>query len=87
MNLKLLLTIASWMRKEISDYVALFGDVSQAFIHASMDEWVQTRIPASLDGLTLATADGHLELHTDMVMDIFKALYGYRKSPGFGRIG
>ncbi len=49
MALKLLFTVASWKSTEILDYMSLVGDVTQAFVHAPIDEMVRTRVPESLD--------------------------------------
>ena len=81
MALKLLLTIASWKSAEILNYICLVGDVTQAFIHAPTDELVQTRIPESLDGLEVMISGKPFTLRTGMLLDVLKALYGYRKSP------
>ena len=68
MALKLLLTIASWLSSVFRDYICLIGDVTQAFVHAPIDEMVRTRVPDSLDGLetghqsSLKLLDQHIQL-------------------------
>ena len=81
MALKMLLTIASWSTMEIRDMICLIGDVTQAFVHAPIDEWIQTRAPESLGGLEVRVDNEILTLYPGMLLDVMKALYGYRKSP------
>ena len=81
MALKMLLTIASWSTMEIRDLICLIGDVTQAFLHAPIDEWIQTRVPESLGGLEIRVDNEILTLYPGMLLDVMKALYGYRKSP------
>jgi hypothetical protein len=81
MALKMLLTIASWSSMEIRDLICLIGDVTQAFVHAPIDEWIQTRVPESLGGLEIRVDNEILTLYPGMLLDVMKALYGYRKSP------
>ena len=81
MALKMLLTIASWKTIEIENYLCLVGDVTQAFVHAPIDEMVQTKVPDSLDGLEVQVNGSPVVLQAGMLLDVLKALYGYRKSP------
>ena len=81
MSVRMLLTIASWTSLKVPNFVALVGDVTQAFVHAPIDEWIQTRVPDSLDGLEVRSDDSPVVLRAGMFLDVLKALYGYRKSP------
>ena len=42
---------------------------------------IQTRVPDSLDGLEVRIDEVPTVLRAGMLLDVLKALYGYRKSP------
>ncbi len=81
MALKLLLTVASWKRTEIVDYICLVCDVTRTFVHAPIDELIRTRIPESLNGLEVKVDGKSLILRSVMLLDVLRALDGYRKFP------
>ena len=60
---------------------AMAGDVTQAFVHADMDEIIITRVPPDLDGMQIKTESGVVTLRVGDWMLVVKALYGYRKAP------
>ncbi len=53
--LRTALTIASEWRVEQDrkGVGVIVGDVTQAFVHADMDELIITRVPKEMDGLTI----------------------------------
>ena len=59
----------------------IIGDVSQAFIHAKIDEPLLTRIPKSMEGLVITVDGCDLILHEGDLTWVLMALYGYRKAP------
>ena len=81
MSVRMLLTIASWTSLKVPNFVALVGDVTQAFVHAPIYEWIQTRVPDSLNGLEVRINGVPVVLQAGMLLDVQKALYGYRKTP------
>ncbi len=81
MAVKLLLVIGSIMSLTMPDFICLLADVTQAFVHAPIDEVIQTRVPDSLDGLEVQIGGQPVILVAGMLLDVCKALYGYRKSP------
>ncbi len=81
--LRTALTIASGWRNEPGgeEIGAIVGDVTQAFVHADMDELIITRVPKELDGIKIQNGDDETVLYEGMWLIVLKALYGYRKSP------
>jgi hypothetical protein len=77
------LTIASgwWNLEKDIQIGAVAGDVTQAFVHADMDEKIITRIPKDMNGLEVMIGGVKTTLHEGDWLDVVKALYGYRKSP------
>ena len=57
------------------------GDVSQAFVHAPIDTEICTRVPESLEGITVNIDGMERVLHAGDWMQLMMALYGYRKAP------
>ena len=57
--LRTALTIASGWRSEPSgeEIGAIVGDVTQAFVHADMDELIIIRVPKELDGMKIKSGD------------------------------
>ncbi len=55
--------------------------MTQAFVHADMDELIITREPKELDGVKIKKGDDETVLYEGMWLIVLKALYGYRKSP------
>ena len=79
---KVALAITSWRLKLEPEIVIVFGDVAQAFPYAPIDEKVQTRIAADLDGLVVRLQSGKEHtLRGGDLMWVLRALYGYRRSP------
>ena len=83
MALRTGLTIArGWMNTEKDLKIgAVAGDVTQAFVHADMDEKIVTRIPKDLDNLEIVVNNMKTTLQEGDWLEVIKALYGYRKSP------
>ncbi len=56
--------------------------MTQAFVHADMDELIITRVPKELDGMKIKNGgDEETVLYEGMWLIVLKALYGYRNSP------
>ena len=87
MALAMVLTMASgWKNNETDLKIGMVaGDVTQAFVHADMDEKVITRVPKELDGLEILIDGATTILPEGVWLDVLKALYKYRKSPNCGR--
>ena len=50
---------SGWRNMATSEKIGvLAGDVTQAFVHADMDEKIITRVPKDLDGLKIRTSEG-----------------------------
>ena len=62
-------------------HIALTGDVTQAFVHAPIDELIVTVVPRELDGLMVQINGEAQQLRAGDCWLIVMALYGYRKSP------
>ena len=77
------LTLAiGWKNLETNVKVgALAADVTQAFVHADMDEKIITRIPRDMHGMEVTIQDTTTRLEEGDWLLVQKALYGYRKSP------
>ena len=57
-------------------------DITQAFVHAEMDQWILREIPQSLDGVTFTAASGEtIVLRAGELLWVCRALYAYRRSP------
>ena len=61
--------------------IALCGDVTQAFSHASIDQPVAMAIPMEPDGLILNNNNQTIKLIGGSPVIIHRALYGYKRSP------
>ena len=83
MALRTGLTIASgWMNTEKDLKIgAVAGDVTQAFVHADMDEKIVTRIPKDLDNLETVVNNMKTTLQEGDWLEVINVLYGCRKSP------
>ena len=79
--LRLALAIASLWRSQGTDVKIIVGDVTQAFVHADMDEKIVTTVPKDLDGLVMQIDGQEIVLHEGDFLEVLKALYGYRRSP------
>ena len=85
-SLRTLIAVASGRRHTAAargepPHGCLTGDVGQAFIHAKIDKPIVTRVPKSLDGLTLQYEGREITLSEGDWLLVLMALYGYRKSP------
>ncbi len=79
-------TIASEWRSEPDgdEDGVLVGDVTQAFVHADVDELIITRVPREMNGMKIkygSTGDEEVVLCQGTWMIVLTALYGYRRSP------
>ena len=59
----------------------IIGDVSQAFIHAPIDQQIATRVPETLEGIPISIEGAEHILHAGEWIELLMALYGYRKAP------
>ncbi len=63
----------------------IVGDVSQACVHAPVDQIPCTRIPETLGGLTVNVDGAERVLHAGEWVQLLMALHGFRKHHNFGR--
>ena len=82
MALRVGLALASaWRREDPKSIGVVASDVTQAFVHADMDEAVITRVPRDLNNMEITAKDETIRLEEGDWLRVLKALYGYRKSP------
>ena len=83
LTLRTALTIASEWRVEQDgkEVGVIIGDVTQTMVHADMDELIITRVPKTMNGLTVKIEEKEIVLYEGLELIVLKALYGYRKSP------
>ncbi len=60
-------------------------DVTQAFVHADMDELIITRVPRELDGMKITNGDDEETiLYEGMWLAVLKALYEIEDHRSYG---
>ena len=69
------------MNSTLEPQELIIADVSQAFLHAEIDDEVFVQPPSEVDGIKICVGEEEITLDSSKVWRLRNALYGYRKAP------
>ena len=81
LSVRTALTLSSRDMATGKKQLLIFGDVTQAFPHATLDRPVWTRLPSDCEGLETVIDGETVTVHAGDALVVARALYGHRRSP------